>query len=162
MDYTYDMYCEGIDKLAESIYSVHRFAPFGYVCGIARGGLIPATHLSYKLNLPLLTIAVDSKTGEVHYEYGFDNEPDTVEHKLRNSNVLIVDDIIDSGKTVALIENEFWKKFKWAVLVHNLSQPNSPAWRHVWIDRNVDKEYVTFWWEKDEVVSRYVMEKVSK
>jgi len=65
---------------------------YDYVYGIPRGGLIPATIMSYQLNIPILTTEGDL-LGAIH-----------ADHK----RVVIVDDILDSGKTF----DKLWDKIE--------------------------------------------------
>jgi hypothetical protein len=51
---------------------------FDYICGVPRGGLVPAVILSHVLDIPIIPIK------DIHY--GF--------------TVLLIDDIADSGKTL--------------------------------------------------------------
>jgi len=57
------------------------------IYGIPRGGLIPAVMLSHRLNIPVVT----------HLDY------DTIS----NHSILVVDDIIDSGKTMQRFQKLF-------------------------------------------------------
>lgn len=52
-----------------------------FIKGVQRGGLIPAVLLSHKLNIPMIS------------------------NGILGSNVLVVDDICDSGETLADIKN---------------------------------------------------------
>ena len=67
---------------------------FDYICGIPRGGLIPAVMLSHKLNIPY-HLDIDS------YYVGED--------------YLYVDDICDSGKTLEDIASD---QFKSTAVLH--------------------------------------------
>ena len=76
------------------------------IIGVARGGMIPATRLAYLLNKPLYCCSIKSYT---------DKEQDAIEllqfplitKSLKN--VLIVDDINDTGNTFQYIDNMFKK-----------------------------------------------------
>lgn len=72
-----------IDYAVESLaYKIKRSnIKISYVKGIQRGGLIPAVLLSHKLNIPLVT------------------------NGILDNSVLVIDDICDSGKTIAEIQN---------------------------------------------------------
>jgi hypoxanthine phosphoribosyltransferase len=138
MLYTYENYCEGIKSLYTQISSSHR--P-DYLCGIYRGGLVPAVHLSYKLNIPLLTLnRRDPKSATAIREY----------LTSPRSSVIMVDEIIDSGETVRFVNSLFDRDFKWASLVFNtmLSDEISPFY-HATIDRTKTSEYVIFHWDND-------------
>jgi len=85
--YTWDNFHEDCVKLANDILFCDDL--YEYIYPIPRGGLIPATVISHILDIPLIT---DS--------YTFYNKLYTY-HK----NVLIVDDIVDSGKTMLKFQN---------------------------------------------------------
>tara|TARA_A100001515_G_scaffold124672_1_gene109017 strand:+ start:3054 stop:3491 length:438 start_codon:yes stop_codon:yes gene_type:complete len=70
---------------------------FDTVLGLARGGMVPATILSYRLNCPnLQQLGVRTRDVESIQYY---NNP------LLTGNVLVVDDINDSGLTFASVDN---------------------------------------------------------
>ncbi|WP_405217633.1 phosphoribosyltransferase [Agrococcus sp. Ld7] len=87
----------------------HTIAESGYrpeiVIAVARGGLLPAGHLSYALGLKLAdAINVEFYT-DVHQTL-----PDPVllapllDHEsVQGSRLLVVDDVADSGRTLALV-----------------------------------------------------------
>ena len=68
---------EEIDKLIHSLAKkiIDELPEIDSITGIARGGLIPAVLLSHKLNIPYIEVI--------------------------RPNTLVVDDICDSGKTIA-------------------------------------------------------------
>lgn len=68
-----------------------------FVVGVSRGGLIPAVLLSTKINKPLVTVYID-KQDNIYFD-----RPEWLENK----NVLVVDDIVRSGKTLDLISKYF-------------------------------------------------------
>ena len=84
------------------------------VVGIKRGGLVPAVALSHKLRVPCEVL--DWQTRD-----GFDQ---IVSDKIRElyekhtSNILVVDDIVDSGKTLKEVQKQL-PKAKFAALVVN-------------------------------------------
>lgn len=60
-----------------------------FIIGISRGGLIPAVWISTRLNKPLITAYINKKD-DVFLDRG---------EWIKKKNVLIVDDVIRSGKT---------------------------------------------------------------
>jgi xanthine phosphoribosyltransferase len=120
-----------------------------YIVGLTRGGLIPATMLSHYLEVPLQTLNVslrDSELGpesnlwmaEEAFGYVPADEQETLKSRWdisRRKNILIVDDINDSGATLQWIKddwqsgclpneitawNSVWNKsVRFAVLVNN-------------------------------------------
>jgi len=70
-----------------SLEIIASLVSYDYLYGIPRGGLVPATMLSHLLNIPVIT----------HIEYDV----------LTDNRILIVDDIIDSGKTIQRFSDVF-------------------------------------------------------
>jgi adenine/guanine phosphoribosyltransferase-like PRPP-binding protein len=66
-----------------------------FVIGISRGGLIPAVWIATHLNKPLITTYIDKK----------DNVYIDRKEWIENKRVLIVDDVVRSGKTIKKIVN---------------------------------------------------------
>ena len=120
-----------------------------FLVGIGRGGLVPAVYLSHRTGLPLLT--VDHSTGD----HGFGAELlDKVAAKIGvGQNILIVDDINDSGGTInylrAAIEAKVDapERLRVAVLVHNIRSKARAEYHGSEIDRDADKSWYVFPWE---------------
>ena len=87
---TRDSYTHLIYQLVEKIKLYEK--RFDCVYGVPRGGLIPAVYISYQLNIPLKT------------------------YLNLNENVLIVDDICDTGKTFSNIKKDSKGFLKFATL----------------------------------------------
>ena len=91
-----------------------------YIVGITRGGLVPATLLSHYLNVRLETLNVSLRD-----KFG-DMGPETncwmAEDAFAKKNILIVDDINDSGATLN------WIKQDWQASC----QPKHEHWSEVW------------------------------
>lgn len=111
-----------------------------YVVGITRGGLIPATMLSHYLDVPMHALNISFRDADLGPEsnlwmaedaYGYvpyegtelpaPADRVTTDFGVRK-NILIVDDINDSGRTLN------WIKQDWA----SGCLPNDPAWANVW------------------------------
>ena len=87
------------------------FPEFDYIIAIARGGLIPATLISYKYKtnnlLTITTELYDPESNElrnnIRIKYplsGLD-----ISRLSKSKNILIVDDILDSGETLIAVES---------------------------------------------------------
>ncbi len=72
--------------------------PVDCVMGLVRGGLIPATIISHMLNVPMVTAAYSSFKGEGEKRYHENLLPVL---PFYFGNILIIDDICDSGNTLA-------------------------------------------------------------
>lgn len=107
-----------------------------YVVGLTRGGLVPAVMISQYLNVPMHTLSVSLRDSESGPEsnlwmaedaFGYINKEertdDTVVSNIdQRKNILIVDDINDSGATLN------WIKEDWA----SGCLPDSTEWDSVW------------------------------
>ena len=117
-----------------------------YIVGVKRGGLIPAIALSHKFNKPLIMMSCqlrDSDDNNVRlYE---------VNELNRDSNILIVDDICDSGKTFHKIIDELrvygFKYVRTCALFFNTSQNFRVNYKSTTIDRAKDDRWILFPWE---------------
>jgi hypoxanthine phosphoribosyltransferase len=83
------------------------------IVGIGRGGLIPATILSYTLDIKVLqNFQIESYEGEktagVHKLW--QNPENHFISTFYNKNILVVDDLADSGNTLNLVKRFFEHK----------------------------------------------------
>ncbi len=119
-----------------------------YIVGVKRGGLIPAIALSHRFNKPLIMMSCqlrDSNDNEVRlYE---------VEDISKDKNILIVDDMCDSGITLSKIIHKFIASefnidnIKTCALFYNTSQSFIVDYTTRTIDRNIDQRWIIFPWE---------------
>jgi len=111
---------EKYDNLVNRIYEYFKDEPLTAIYGIPRGGLIPAVILSHKFDIPLLT--------------DIDNTTD--------KNILIVDDIIDSGET---IKPYIIRQFKTASVYVNKKRTNV----YPTFNAETTENWIIFPYEKD-------------
>ena len=93
-----------------------------YVVGLTRGGLVPANLISQYLNIPMHTLKVklrDHADTESNLWMPVDAFGD---NETGGANILIVDDINDSGATLNWIKED-WQS-------NNL--PGNPKWQEIW------------------------------
>jgi len=118
-----------------------------YIVGITRGGLIPAVMISQYLNIPMHTLAVSLRDSDIDCESNLWMAEDALgprsKHRLIDSedigtilaaasdlleqgstykNILLVDDINDTGATLEWIMND-WRSGCF---------PDDPSWEEVW------------------------------
>lgn len=127
------------DVLVTKLYDMVKNGKYDAVYGVPRGGLAVALHMSHNLNIQLL--------------YDIDLIA------IRNKNILIVDDVCDSGKTLARlcdIFTEYNVKYTTATLHAKPRRIFEPDYYvkevedNVWIEypwekpeAEIDKEYMT-------------------
>lgn len=120
-----------------------------FLVGIGRGGLVPAAYLSHRTGIPMLSVDVSSG------EPGFADELlAKLAAKMRQGlNILIVDDINDSGTTIAFLRDAIATyggiadRLRIAVLINNVSSRARADYCAEEIDRTVDKRWFVFPWE---------------
>ena len=99
-----------INFSARTIASKFKKDKITHVIGLARGGLIPATIISYELDVPLLSYAISSykdttKTDEFKINQ-FVHFNDLKSLEETDPHVLVVDDICDTGDTMHYIHKK--------------------------------------------------------
>lgn len=140
IQYRYEEYARDIGNLIRAVQDGG--ADYDLIVGIARGGVIPATHLSYVLEIPMITLqwsmsGVQDRRNEVLWGY-------------RNSRkVLLVDDIIDNGDTVHAIHRNYWPMHTACLIYNSINRwnivPHYTSWT---INREETPNWFDFWWEK--------------
>lgn len=94
-----------------------------YIVGITRGGLTPANLLSQYLDVPMQTLHVRLRDGnDIECESNLWMSEEAFGYECDRKNILIVDDINDSGATLNWIQQD-WQK---------TCLPNDPRWADVW------------------------------
>jgi xanthine phosphoribosyltransferase len=143
----HDRFLEDLEAVAARIDADDWRADF--LVGVGRGGLVPAAYLSHRTGIPMLS--VDHSSGEP----GFADELlAKLAAKMRQGfNILIVDDINDSGTTIAFLRDAIAAhggiadRLRVAVLINNVrSRARADYWSEA-IDRSEDKRWFVFPWE---------------
>jgi uncharacterized protein len=123
-----------------------------YVVGITRGGLTPANLISQYLGVPMETLKVSLRGAEPDCESNFWMQEDAD----RGRNILIVDDINDSGDTLNWIHKDWGHSVRWgdnvrvAVLYDNESSNSlhTPDYSAESINKAADPQWIVFPWEE--------------
>lgn len=132
-----------------------------YVVGITRGGLLPAVLISQYLDIPMETLKVSLRDGTE-----CESNLWMAEDAFTGKNILIVDDINDSGATLEWIKKDWhegngmydWDKIwhnnvRFAVLIDNMaSNFKNVEYSGMDINKAEDNRWVNFpyesWWKK--------------
>lgn len=124
------------------------------IIGLTRGGLVPATVLSHKFDVPMDTIKISLRDhiskGGIYKDYG-----------IPQANILIVDDINDTGATIKYLKEiweyslmtkwpELWhKKIRFATIVDNVSSQTKVDYRYVTINKAEEDVWIVYPWESN-------------
>ena len=143
---SYDQFLADVETIASAVEQ-DPWVP-DYIVGIGRGGLVPATFLSHRMGIAMLSIDHSSKVHAL--------SDSLLVHLAACTQLgekyLFVDDINDSGKTIArfrslLIDNGgLAANVRFAVLINNVSSRETVDHASRNIDRQVDKRWFIFPW----------------
>jgi hypoxanthine phosphoribosyltransferase len=146
MLFDYNMFDQAIKSFSNRINTLG--IKYAAVVGICRGGLIPATALSYKLKVPMQVITISLRDRNVvdlpqaFYDLVETGQP-----------ILVVDDIIDSGDTLTILKQRLIEKglspdnIDVASLVYNSKQEHKCRYYFIAIDRSINKQWISFFWD---------------
>jgi uncharacterized protein len=93
-----------------------------YIVGITRGGCLPAVMLSHYLDVPMHTLKVSLRDHQDTESNCWMSEEALGYSSAGVKNILIVDDMNDSGATIN------WIMADW----QSSCLPDNPAWKEVW------------------------------
>lgn len=126
-----------------------------YIVGLTRGGLIPAVLLSHMLGCKMFSLDVRLRDNDDAPESNFWMAEDA----NNNVNILIIDDINDSGETIKWIKND-WRdrtledKSIWsnnvrvAVLVNNNASPVAVDYHSLEVNKAEKDCWLVYPWEE--------------
>jgi len=116
-----------------------------HIIGLCRGGLIPAVMMSHMTEIPVIPISYSSKEGE--------GENQSYENCLPglgdvDSQILIIDDICDSGKTMDEVASEYMNRGH-KVITAALYYKEGAVWcpDFYWQKIPADSPWILFPWE---------------
>lgn len=138
-----------------------KFKP-NFIIGLTRGGACLATNLSYVLDTPVLYFdPKNHKIGDLNLNFNTDN-------------ILIVDDINDTGETIIKVRKQIIKtlhpetnisddsifslnNIKFCVLYDNISSKfQSPDYSAIAINKKENNEWIVFPWEETIIENIYM------
>jgi hypoxanthine phosphoribosyltransferase len=137
IEITWEKYLNDIDLLVEKIIGFD--FEFYDILTLSRGGLIPSTIISHKLHNNSVTVmGVESYEGTECVKLKLYQDPWPLNHKIPK-NLLIIDDLIDSGNSIKFVKEYFKERC-----------PNEVFDKHIYAtiyNKNPDKTLVDLWVE---------------
>jgi hypoxanthine phosphoribosyltransferase len=101
-------------KVDEAIWTLADYVRKDYkvdiIVGIARGGLIPAVRMSHILDNILMRVMDVKFYTDVEQHTEFPEITVPLTEPIEGKNVLIVDDVADTGKTLKVVREDIQKK----------------------------------------------------
>ena len=133
-----------VDSLLSQLES--KDLKFNYVVGIGRGGLIPATLIGYRLDLPVLNFGMSTYNDQQQLE-NVNIYQDIDFTKLKpDSNILVVDDICDTGNTFTVFSKLHKPTVKNYIYVSLFAKKRSALNVHFYGSIASDSKWVSFPW----------------
>ena len=137
-------FIDSLNKIVEQIENSN-WSP-NVIISINRGGCVPGIYLSHRLNLKHKVIDIQLRDSNRSPDFKL------VKQKIKRfDNILLVDDINDSGKTLKTIydlSNAYSKKIYNATLIYNLESIIKTDFYGRMIKRSEDKNWYVFPWEE--------------
>lgn len=122
------------------------------VIGLTRGGLAPAVCMSHWFNIPMMPIRISFRDWVEQQDLNV-----LVEKVLDRTNILIIDDINDTGKSLTTIQQVINERVgehvftsgqvKTAALVNNLGSVFEVDYVGMEIDKREQDRWIVFPWE---------------
>ena len=135
-----------VDMLARNISKrAKQHGGFTHIVGVSRGGLVPATIISYELGLPLAIVKVSSYEGT--QKKGIMGNINQLFDLPKNSKLLVVDDICDTGETIEWIEKQLIHnelKYEIACIFTKMKHKNKIRFHGTVVP---DDKWIVFPWE---------------
>ncbi len=137
-------FIDSLNKIVQQIENSN-WSP-NVIISINRGGCVPGIYLSHRLNLKHKVIDIQLRDSNRSPDFKL------VKQKIKRfDNILLVDDINDSGKTLKTIydlSNVYLKKIYNATLIYNQESIIKTDFYGRMIKRSEDKNWYIFPWEE--------------
>jgi len=138
-------------RLRESGWAPH------FIIGLGRGGLTPAVYLSHATGVPMLSVDHSSHIPDFAAELLV-----TLARRSLSDRLLFVDDINDSGSTIAHVRRSLAEaggdaaNVRFATLIDNVVSAERVDYRFRTIDRSINKDWFVFPWEQVSPVDKLI------
>lgn len=125
---------------------------YNAIVAITRGGLIPAAIIAQELNIRVIdTICIQSYINDTkaNLEVYKEVHPDTINkdwldsHYMTQSRLLVVDDLVDSGKTAEVVKT----MLPYCHMVSTYAKPNGRSFVNAYYRDIKQDTWVVFPWE---------------
>jgi len=161
---TYDDVEQLVTKILEQM-GAEQWCP-SVVVGLTRGGLLPGVLISHKLKIPMCSLDVSFRD---NMDSPFSGQTSTwIPEEIANGhNILVVDDINDTGRTFEYIREDWrftvnfikddqriginwpWNKIKFAALIHNVPSSEPTDFYGKTVNKSIDSSWIVFPWENN-------------
>ena len=117
------------------------------IIGILRGGAIPAIMLSHRFDVPVKLVEWSCRDSEIHDTISWDRVCATAFSK----NILVVDDILDSGLTISQLKERAFDcpNMKYCSIFRNAESETKVDFWCETLFRSEDSRWVRFPWESN-------------
>ncbi len=112
------------------------------IVGLARGGLVPAVIMSHILEVKMFPISYSSKVGNGEYKQYENTLP-----YIPGKNILLVDDIIDSGHTMQEIYYHYYPHYTVKIASLYWKEGAAIEPHYYWQSIPKDSDWIIFSWE---------------
>jgi len=156
--YTYTQMHRLVERLAQEI--TDSGFDFDFMIAIGTGGFIPARIMKIYINRKVLTVGLsyydenDNRMDKLRRVQWLDDDKE----KLRGKNVLLVDEVNDSGGTLEYTLNELLKcdpKEIAVVVLHDKKKEKlghiPPAITKYWVGEYTNDKWIHYPWESDDI-----------
>lgn len=137
------------DRDIKSLVKQLKPLQFDIIVGVNRGGCVPAVILSHALKVPVTMIDYSTRDGANVYPKSLYRYFEDLSEEF--TDILIVDDLVDSGKCIQeiLTSARLFTCVSVATLLHN-TDVKLPVNHYcgTMYSRKEDSRYFDFWWEE--------------
>ena len=104
------LHWEDVDNIVTYLASKIQQTDYKTILAVSRGGLVPGTMLSHKLDMPLKTVSWQTRDGG-------EKEVARLNNITEKFNCIVVDDIFDTGATIQSMKDECLHPFGTAAVL---------------------------------------------